>query len=175
MILAMFVGVLSASSQTQQAFTKGLSVVKSDTVYPVLYSRTTNQAVNLIELTDGTNIIFSVSSTGVVGGTSAGASVLQTNFVGAQLYTNTSGRLQQVSTDIVVTTAAVSGQVGTALQINGFVARSTGQSTTTSTVVNSFTNNMTGFIAAGSTYLFTNSVAGAGNSASILNGQLVTY
>lgn len=107
--------------------------------------------------------------------------VTQTNFVINQLYTNNNNGPQQVWANAVLTAAAVAGNTTLELIVDtqaGPTAISTNWSamkTSVSTIAEVYTNTITGYCPPGDLYYFTNTSSGAGNSAAVLGGQLITY
>lgn len=102
---------------------------------------------------------------------------IQTNFISGQLYTNGYNRPVQALANIGITTAAVTGDAGMALWIISGVGRGTTNYESISTTVAvslamSYTNQLSGFIPTNAIYAFTNISSGAGNSATLIGGQI---
>lgn len=102
---------------------------------------------------------------------------IQTNFISGQLYTNGYRRPVQVQANVGITTAAVTGDAGMALWIISGVGRGTTNYESISTTVAvslamSYTNQLGGFIPTNAIYTFTNISSGAGNSATLIGGQI---
>ena len=103
--------------------------------------------------------------------------LIQTNFILTKQYTNTYGCAITVSANVVTTTAAVVGEssialMGVASPLVGGWTNTIGVQTTGSSLVVSYTNVLSNFIQTNSPYWFTNTSSGAGDTVSIIGGQI---
>lgn len=100
---------------------------------------------------------------------------VRTNFIDGQLYTNNYGAPIQVSTKAILTTTGVSGNVCEALEMAGNETNQSGISTLVTSIAQSYTNVLSGIVTNNGTYVFTNRSSGAGDSGTILGGQIIIY
>ncbi len=118
-----------------------------------------------------------------LGGTAIPTSTVSTNFVLNQVYTNTSGSAQAVDCTVALIGATVAGSASMDLMADqaggtSFVLQDrTAVSTLLTSIVTSYTNNLSGILTNGATYYFTNTSVGAGNSSVIVagTGQVTTF
>jgi hypothetical protein len=105
--------------------------------------------------------------------------VTNTPFISGALYTNNYGVPLIVNAGVVLTTAAVTGDAGMALNDNA--APVNGGGTNISAIVTTigvtlamtYTNHLTIFVPTNSVFVFTNTSAGVGNTATIFGGQII--
>ena len=112
-----------------------------------------------------------------VGVTNIQPFLIQTNFVLTKQYTNTYGCAITVSANVVTTTAAVAGDSSIALMavsspLVGGWTNTVGVGTTGSSLAVSFTNVLSIYVPTNSPYWFTNTSSGAGDTVSVLGGQI---
>lgn len=132
--------------------------------------RTTTSS-NVAAVTIGSGITFdgtTLSSTIVLGG------ITETNFISGQIYTNTSGSIQVISSSATLGVAAVNGNSVMALESPGNQTNFFASSTLITSIAMSYSNYLAVAVPQGSTYTFTNRSTGAGNTASIFGGQILT-
>jgi hypothetical protein len=101
--------------------------------------------------------------------------VITTNFVSGQIYTNTYGRLIEVSMNAVLTTTGVAGDASLSLIASGYRTNYCSESTLLTSLASTNTNYVAMVIPPGQTYTASNTSAGAGDSASPLGGQILVY
>ena len=97
--------------------------------------------------------------------------VVQTNWIIGGKYSFTYPVL--VQGNAVLTLAAVTGASDLDLEINGIVTNSSAIQSTALTIAMVYTNNLTGYVPANTTFDFTNRSGGAGNSAAVVRGQYI--
>jgi hypothetical protein len=101
---------------------------------------------------------------------------VQTNWIDGSLNTNLTGRPIYVITPCKLTTTGVSGNASYSLQVPGSVTNQFGIATIVTSIAMSYTNHVAAFVTNAGTFTFTNTSAGAGDSAAILNGgQYIVY
>lgn len=108
--------------------------------------------------------------------------IVPTNFVLNQRYTNSSGSIQLLDATIALITAGVSGNASIDLMVDQTGGSSfsiqdrSAISTLVTSIAQSYTNNLTGAISNNATYYFTNSSNGSGDSATIVpgTGEIIT-
>lgn len=106
----------------------------------------------------------------------ASFTLIQTNWIDGSLNTNQTGRPIYVVTPCKLTTTGVSGNASYSLQVPGQTTNQFGIATIVTSIAMSYTNQVSAFVPAGSTYTFTNTSSGAGDSGAILNGgQYMVY
>lgn len=110
------------------------------------------------------------------------ATMVQTNWIGDQYYTNNSGRLLYVSSSVQLTENGGAGNASQTLQTGSSIAalsklNMVGEQTLSTTLVTVKTNILGGYISPGTVFCFTNSSTGAGDSTALVpgSGQMVTY
>lgn len=101
--------------------------------------------------------------------------LITTNFISGQLYTNTYGRIIEVSAGAVLSPASVSGTVAMWLSSSGYQTNYYSEGTIVGTIVAPMTNTICLKIPPGNTWVFTNMSSGTGNSALLLAGQLLAF
>lgn len=101
--------------------------------------------------------------------------LIQTNFNSGQIYTNSYGAPILVSANATLTTTGVSGNASLSLQIAGTITNQVGISTIVTSIAQSYTNSISAMVPYNSTYTFTNTSAGAGDSAGVNGGQILVY
>lgn len=114
------------------------------------------------------------SIAGVLTNSGIQGNVLNTNFISGQVYTNTSGAIQVVSSSAVLGVAAVSGNSVMALESSGNQTNFSAMSTLITSIAMNYTNLLALTVRPNDTYTFTNRSTGAGNTASIFGGQILT-
>jgi hypothetical protein len=128
--------------------------------------------------TFNTNVVVSGNITGNgVGITNIQPFLIQTNFLLTKQYTNTYGCTITVSASVVTTTAAVAGDSSIALMavsspLVGGWTNTVGVGTTGSSLAVSYTNVLSIYVPTNSPYWFTNTSSGAGDTVSVLGGQI---
>lgn len=100
---------------------------------------------------------------------------MRTNFISGQLYTNTYGGPIQVSAKVALGVAAVSGNAVMSLEMAGNETNQVGMSTLVTSIAMTYTNMMLGIVTNNGTYVFTNKSSGAGNTSTLIGGQLLIY
>lgn len=117
--------------------------------------------------------ISNIVSSSITGASTNGLVVISTNFISGQLYTNLTGSAALVQGLISLTTAAVTGDAEMDLQMSGANTNSFGISTTVAvSLAMNYTNLLSGVVSNGGTFVFTNRSSGAGNTATLSQGQL---
>lgn len=138
-----------------------------------IYSTGIIQATNSANGFRGNGMnITNVSSTNI----NFGVFPIQTNFVSGFLYTNVYGRPIQVQANVGLSAAAVTGDAGMALWIIAGAGVGTTNydsiQTTALSIAMAYTNQLSGFVATNAAFTFTNISAGAGNTATLIGGQI---
>lgn len=156
----------SLSGSTNYVFYNGAgantnSVFESDNCIP-------NFSTNNVY---GGNVIMlgSVPATNVV------FSIIQTNFVSGKLYTNTYGVPILVSANATLVTTGVAGNATLSLLASTYLTNAFSVGTLLTSIAMPYTNVLSMVIPASQTYTFTNTSTGAGNSASVVGGQILVY
>lgn len=103
----------------------------------------------------------------------ATGTLLQTNFISGKLYTNIYGRPISISANATLTTTGVSGNSSLSLLASGYLTNAFAMSTIVTSIAMSYTNVISMVIPASQTYTFTNTSAGAGDSSSVVGGQIL--
>lgn len=127
-----------------------------------------------------TSLNASALSSGTVPVARLGLSIIQTNFIGGKLYVNTYGAPLQVTANSSLAGAAVTGTTCLGLWIvaapaNGGITNLSAVQTTALSIVESYTNVISGYIPTNAIFGFTNLSTGAGNTAVPLGGQIFVY
>lgn len=137
-------------------------------------SQTIDGASGAIQMLQNESVQFQSDGSNwrIIGGNDGG--LLQTNWVSGQLYTNTYGQPIEVSGNATLTVAAVAGNATMALRITGTQTNFSSMSTLVTSIAMSYTNYLAIKVPAGGVFTWTNLSAGAGNSASVNGGQLLT-
>lgn len=109
--------------------------------------------------------------------TSINHTIIQTNFISGGKYLNTFGVPIQVSANAVLTTAGVAGSAclslkTDALNVNGGATNQVAISTLLASIAMNYTNYISITVPTNSTYYFTNNSTGAGDSATVVGGQI---
>lgn len=126
---------------------------------------------------DGTGV-FSVppgTGGGGGGGGTNGMTIVNTNFVSGQLYTNNYGYGILVMSPVKLQTAAAAGAASMFLESSGNTTNYQSQQTTAFTDPVAKTNQVSCLISNGGTYAFTNRSSGGTNTATLLNGGQILY
>lgn len=129
-------------------------------------------AGNGITITSGANGQLTLATSG--SGTN-GVTLINTNFISGNLYTNTYGYPIFVLSPVAITEAAVVGNSTIQLQVPGATTNQLSASTLITSIAGSITNIVAASVASGGTYVFTNLSTGAGNGSSIPNGGQIFY
>jgi hypothetical protein len=150
----------------------------NDGVHP--YTNTASAYYQLAKLATGIPLDGTVVKyTGSFFGSGAGIqpTFIQTNFVLNQTYTNAYGVGITIQANVVNTLAAVAGDssialIAAALPVNGGWTNYCSFQSGVTTVAASYTNCLSIYVPTNALYWFTNVSAGAGNSVSIVGGQI---
>jgi hypothetical protein len=106
------------------------------------------------------------------GGSTTNGYLANTNFISGQLYTNTLGGPIHVSVNVNTHVSNVSGQAAVALWVFGSTTNAVGYTSSTLGFAADQTNLLSGWVANGLGYVFTNILAGAGDTATLFGGQI---
>lgn len=101
--------------------------------------------------------------------------VVQTNFISGVIYSNFYGAPLEVSSSASLAVAAVSGNSVMALECIGQATNQCGISTLVTSIAMAYTNTLSVFIPINTRYTFTNRSTGAGNSSTVVGGQIMVY
>lgn len=177
----------SSTFATNVAFT-GITTVNTNLVVTNIIGLTSAKleiGTNHIECWNNGAKNFTVDTNGnifanslVVGAQTnvASGTIVNTNWVSGQLYTNFTGRPIQVTCNATLTAAAVTGYAQLALWIPGAVTNFATESTSATVITGATTNAIaSGFIASLGTFSYTNTSIGAGNGAGTFSGQYIVY
>lgn len=109
-----------------------------------------------------------------------GLRLISTNFGNGQIYTNNYGSTILATANAVLVTAGVSGQAclqlrNNATLANGGATNYSALSTLVTSIATSYTNSISLLIPTNSVYTFTNTSTGAGDSATVIGGQILVY
>jgi hypothetical protein len=126
------------------------------------------------------NVVGSVNAGGglIVGASTNTASftLVNTNWVSGQLYTNATGRPIMVCGSVVLTAGSVAGYAQMALRVNSVVTNYASVLSAVAGLTGSMTNAMTpAFVPNGSNFVWTNLSSGAGDSSGTWGGQYMVY
>lgn len=123
---------------------------------------------------DGTATWVAQSGGGGGGGTN-GMTVVNTNFISGQLYTNTYGYPIGVWSPVTVHAAAISGNAYMELQVPGTTTNRFGMTTFVTTIAMDYPASVIASVPVAGTYTFTNTSSGAGNTGALVNGGQIFY
>lgn len=178
LILALTAQLCSAYNLTNIYLGASVNDGTGDTLRTSLGKANTNfyYLTNLVTFTS--NALYAANIA-----TSNEVSMVFTNWVSGQLYTNLSGRLQFARGQAILTPAAVAGDVAMYIKsaAQGSALMTIGdqgfQTLLTVSLVASNVVECAGFIPSGNVFTFTNSSSGSGNTAIMQagTGQQVTY
>lgn len=106
----------------------------------------------------------------------ASFTLVTTNWISGQLYTNLTGRPIEVTGNVVLTTAGVAGFSQMALQVNGVVTNYATVLSAVAGLTGSMTNAMSpAFVPAAGVFTWTNTSSGAGDASTTYGGQYMVY
>lgn len=102
--------------------------------------------------------------------------LVNTNWVSGQIYTNQTGRPIEVKMPCQITMTGVAGNSTFALVVTGVTTNSLSMSTLITSLATSLTNQVSAWVAAGGTFTGTNLSSGTGDSSGTVNGgQYMVY
>lgn len=121
----------------------------------------------------GTTTLNVLNTTSIVVGASTNVSsftLVNTNWVSGKLNTNNTGRIIHVICPCQITMTGVSGAANFSLVSAGNTTNALAQSTLITSLATSLTNEVSGYIAIGGVFTFTNLSTGTGDSGGPVNG-----
>lgn len=102
--------------------------------------------------------------------------LVNTNWISGQLYTNLTGRPIEVTGSVVLTTAGVAGFSQMALQVNGVVTNYATVISAVAGLTGAMTNAISpAFVPAAGVFTWTNTSSGAGDTSTTYGGQYMVY
>lgn len=106
----------------------------------------------------------------------ASFTIVNTNWISGQLYTNQTGRPIQVIMPCQITMTGVAGNSTFALRVTGVTTNALSMTTLITSLATSLTNQVSAWVAAGGTFTGTNLSSGTGDSGGPVNGgQYMVY
>lgn len=137
----------------------------------------TQQSNGVVRFWIGTSNPLNISSNAVTFGANTNVSsftIITTNWISGQLYTNLTGRPIEVTGNVVLTTAGVAGFSQMALRVNGVVTNYSSVLSAVAGLTGVSTNSMSpAFVPNGGIFTWTNTSSGAGDASGTYGGQYI--